>query len=178
MSNVLRANNAPDTIKGNASDDIKKGIARIITWNVDRGLAAFGDRIAGRLKLTEISVNSSENSSKKKEGLIICELDVEKDMVNGGGKLHGGCSAFLIDLCTSLPIAVLAGVPAVSQSINMIYHAPATVGSRLRIVTKSVAIGSRIYTSRGEIWDITNDRLVASGTHIKMAPSAQLSTKL
>ena len=29
------------------------------------------------------------------------EIDEEVDMVNGGGNVHGGCSAYLIDLSVS-----------------------------------------------------------------------------
>ena len=55
------------------------------------------------------------------------------DMINGGGNIHGGCSAFLVDVCSSLSLSALSLVTegkeylSVSQAINMIYHSPAVL---------------------------------------------------
>ncbi|KIJ41072.1 hypothetical protein M422DRAFT_172807 [Sphaerobolus stellatus SS14] len=176
MSADRRASNAAETIKGNVSDDVKAFVAGVLTLFMDRGEQGFGDNIGLRMKIVEVSVNPMPGAPKRKEGLVICELEVEQDMVNGGGNMHGGCSAYLIDICTSLPLAALTETYAgVSQSINMIYHAPAPLGTKLRIISKSLTLGTRALTSRGEIWDIANQRLVASGTHVKMAPSVPAS---
>ncbi|KAF9458479.1 HotDog domain-containing protein [Collybia nuda] len=168
-------------ISGNASDDIKRMLARpgaLFTRfppNI-RG-PIFGQSIQDRLVTTEISVQKKEEEPKKLEGRIVLELTVEDDMVNGGGAVHGGCSAFLIDLCSSLALMVLnltnSGeiLPSVSQSLNIVYHSPANLGDRIRIVNTTMTLGARAHSARTEIWNVTHHRLVSSGVHIKMQPS-------
>jgi len=174
MAEVRKADNAPENIKGNVDIDVKKHVAGVLSLFMDRGDRGFADTIGARIRVKEISINQHPNSAKRKQGVVICELEVEQDMINGAGNMHGGCSAYLIDICTSLPLAaVTGGYAGVSQSINMIYHAPAPQGTKLRIISQTVTTGSRALSSRGEIWDIENERLVASGTHVKMAPSPQ-----
>ncbi|KAF8512770.1 HotDog domain-containing protein [Gautieria morchelliformis] len=161
-------------VKGNASDEIKEfvvNILRFLTSTVD-DTKGFSGSIGARIKITEVSIHQKESFTKKQEATVVCELEVNEEMVNGAGNMHGACSAYLIDLCTSLPLAALVQrSPGVSQVINMIYHAPAPSGTPIRIINKSVAVGGRTMTSRGEIWDTKNERLVASGVHIKMLPS-------
>ncbi|KAF8841558.1 hypothetical protein BDN67DRAFT_901141 [Paxillus ammoniavirescens] len=93
--------------------------------------------------------------------------------------LHGAWSALLIDNCSTMPIALLSlatigkGDLGVSQSINILFHAPAVsdVRDRLRIGSTTISLGSRTLSSRCEIWNVTHHRLVASGVHIKMSAS-------
>ncbi|KAK0491594.1 hypothetical protein IW261DRAFT_1438465 [Armillaria novae-zelandiae] len=97
-------------------------------------------------------------------------------MVNGAMTIHGGCSAYLVDICSTLAIIVYtlsSGRPVntVSQSINMTYHSPAGLGEELRIVSTTMTIGSKTLIARTEIWSDTTKRLVASGVHSKMEPS-------
>lgn len=55
------------------------------------------------------------------------------DMVNGGGNIHGGCSALSLIRASSFALAALSlyqsGTiqPSVSQALNVVYHSPATV---------------------------------------------------
>jgi len=112
---------------------------------------------------------------------VVHEMDVEEDMLNGPGNLHGGCAGFLIDNCSSM-VLFASKDPRdptgksyrrsgdLSLSINFTLHAPARLGSHLKIISTSQAMGGRISTIRCEIWDTTHDRLVASGIHTKMAP--------
>ncbi|KIK89786.1 hypothetical protein PAXRUDRAFT_831778 [Paxillus rubicundulus Ve08.2h10] len=97
---------------------------------------------------------------KKLEGRVVFETTVEDDMLNGNGTLHGACSALLIDNCSTMPIALLNLATTgkadlgISQSIHILFHAPAMSGDRLRI-----------------IWNVSHHRLVASGIHTKMSAS-------
>ncbi|KAF7368631.1 4HBT domain-containing protein [Mycena venus] len=132
----------------------------------------FGDSIIRRLVVTHASVDQKAEEPLKQEGRIVCELIVTEDMLNGGGNVHGGCSAFLIDVCSTFSILALQpGRPTVSQSLNIVYHSPATLGETLRIVNTTIAVGARAISARTEIWNATKHRLVASGVHIKMEPS-------
>ncbi|KAI0034591.1 HotDog domain-containing protein, partial [Vararia minispora EC-137] len=98
--------------------------------------------------------------------------NVKTDMLNGGGNMQGGCTAFLIDVCSSLGLAAAGRPETVSQAINISYHAPAPLGCKIRIINTSMAIGARISSIRCEIWDVTHKRLVATGIHMKMRPSS------
>ncbi|THG97003.1 hypothetical protein EW026_g4925 [Hermanssonia centrifuga] len=60
------------------------------------------------------------------------------------------------------------------KEAKMVFEIDVTEGEgcRLKIVNTTMALGGRVMTARAEIYDITHNRLVASGVHIKMPPSA------
>ncbi|KAJ7619444.1 HotDog domain-containing protein [Roridomyces roridus] len=162
-------------ITGNAPDEVKEVLSNIPNLfgaqqaNVAGG---FGDSIVQRLQVTHASLEAKADEPMKKEGKVVCELEVRQDMLNGGGNVHGGCSAFLVDICSTLSLFVYEpGAPTVSQSMNIVYHSPATLGDKLRIVNTTLTVGARAMSARTEIWNATSHRLVASGVHIKMQPS-------
>lgn len=78
-------------------------------------------------------------------------------MLNGGGNVHGGCTAYLIDMCTSMAFPALAiynggeSKPSVSQAINTVYHGPAQLGDVLKIVSTTITMGARILTANCEV---------------------------
>ncbi|KAF7326867.1 4HBT domain-containing protein [Mycena venus] len=132
----------------------------------------FGDSIIRALVVTHASVDRKAEEPLKQEGRVVCELTVTEGMLNGGGNIHGGCSAFLIDVCSTLCLmAFKSDINTVSQSLNIVYHSPATLGERLRIVNTTMTVGTRAMSARTEIWNASKHRLVASGVHIKMKPS-------
>jgi acyl-coenzyme A thioesterase 13 len=106
-------------ISGNASEEVKRLLANpgafFTNLPLDLKGPIFGQSITERLVVTEISVDKKADEPKKLEGRVVCEITVEEgillsyswvlfsframsDMVNGGGSIHGGCSAFLIDV--------------------------------------------------------------------------------
>ncbi|KAJ3779023.1 HotDog domain-containing protein [Lentinula raphanica] len=172
--------NANIDIAGNGSDKVKAVLKDVPKLFLNGRPNIFAASIIKKLVLAQVSIKSNVIEPQRKEGLVVYNVTVEEDMVNGGGTLHGGCSAFLIDLCSTASIMALKidqGVSArdVSQSMSIVYHAPAAVGETLRIVNTTMAVGRRVASARTEIWSETHHRLVASGVHIKMEPS---STKL
>ncbi|KAK7063506.1 4HBT domain-containing protein [Favolaschia claudopus] len=133
---------------------------------------AFGESIARQLVVTHASIDNKEVEPMKQEARVVCEIAVTEDMLNGGGSIHGGCSAFLIDVCSTLCLFVFnREMNFVSQSMNIVYHSPAALGERLRIVNTTMTVGARAISARTEIWNQSKHRLVASGVHIKMRPS-------
>jgi acyl-coenzyme A thioesterase 13 len=108
---------------------------------------------------------------------MICELNVDEDMTNLGGTLHGGCASYLIDGTTSLILVahsmMTTGAPTarVSQQMNVTFHAPASLGVKLKIVCYTISVGNRTATAACEIWDATNNRLAVSGSQIMMQAS-------
>ncbi|TDL13815.1 hypothetical protein BD410DRAFT_734824 [Rickenella mellea] len=161
-------------IKGNITDDAKRLNAKVLSWFIGKD-AVYSNTIGKRIRITEINVVSSKHSGKH-EAEAICELRVEDDMVNTYGTLHGGCTAYVVDICSSIPLIALGiehGVDGsgMSQSINIMYHASATSGTALRIVSTTMVMKGRVGVSRCELWDKEKKRLVASGIHSKFRPS-------
>ncbi|KAJ7353557.1 HotDog domain-containing protein [Mycena albidolilacea] len=162
-------------IPGNLDPAMQEAFADISTlFGLNRlERPGFGDSIIRGLVITHASVDNKAEEPLKKEGKVVCELTVTEEMLNGGGNVHGGCSAFLIDICSTLCLmAFNSEINTVSQSLNIVYHSPATLGETLRIVNTTMTVGARAMSARTEIWNATKHRLVASGVHIKMQPSA------
>jgi acyl-coenzyme A thioesterase 13 len=106
-------------ISGNASDEVKRVFSNPGDLLIMRPTATagpiFGESIVKKMMVTEIAVEKKVEEPQKLEGRFICEITVGdgsshqffylssisfglKDMVNGGGNMHGGCSAFLVDV--------------------------------------------------------------------------------
>ncbi|KAI6040428.1 HotDog domain-containing protein [Pisolithus marmoratus] len=168
-------------IGGNVSTELKQAFFDVFCERIKKvkakGYKGFEPEIASRTVWKEMSVLKKVEEPEKLEARTVFEITVEEDMINQNGALHGGCSA-----CSTMPMALLCltttGHPefGVSKSLNISYHAPAMVGDLLRIVSTTLSCGSRVLTSRCEVWDATNHRLVASGVHTKMPASAPKST--
>jgi len=165
-----------EQVGGNASFNVKALVVHLNDLYSLKG-RGFGNSISSKLVFTEVSIVPKVDEPKKLEARVVCELDVTDEMLNGAGKLHGGCSAFLVDICSTFPIAALdyatggSGSGGVSSVINTVYHSPAELGDRLKIVCTSLALGARTTSGRAEIWNATHHRLVVSGVQTKMEPS-------
>ncbi|KIM57938.1 hypothetical protein SCLCIDRAFT_16861 [Scleroderma citrinum Foug A] len=166
-------------IGGNASIDLKRSFFDIFYEQLasPKGAKGFESEIASRIIWKEMSLLEVAEEPEKLEGRTVFEITVEDDMVNPAGALHGGCSALLINSCSTMPIALLSLATTgraefgASQSLSIVYHSPAMLGDRLRIVGATLSVGSRILSSRCEIWNAAKHRLVATGVHIKMPAS-------
>ncbi|KAK7029396.1 hypothetical protein VNI00_014650 [Paramarasmius palmivorus] len=172
--------NSPQTLEnvaGNAPEMIKQVILNAIVSPKLLG-KTFASSVLRKMVLLEVSINKMVEEPMKEEGRVVFGLIVDEEMMNLADSLHGGCIAFLIDFCSSVALVALrtkqagpSNVVSVSQAMNVVYHSPAPLGDRLRIVNTTISAGARASSARTEIWSDTNHRLVASGVHIKMDPS-------
>ncbi|KAJ6542641.1 HotDog domain-containing protein [Mycena capillaripes] len=162
-------------IAGDIDEHAKKSFSDLShLWGrqpTQKSKGEFGNSIYENLVLTHASVQNNPEEPLKKEARVVCGIVVAEDMLNGGGNIHGGCSAYLIDLCSSFCFMILQRGMHVSQSLNIVHHSPATLGEKLRIINTTMTVGTRVMSARTEIWNATQHRLVASGVHIKMRPS-------
>jgi len=174
-------------VEGNASPEIKRLVLDGLQYqgtkqfspSTGKQLRVFETELVSRLHLTEVSVLPKAEEPQKFEARVVYEVIADEYMANSNGHLHGGCTAMLIDNCSSIPIYVLMLATStidirgggVSQSLNIVYHSPALMGDKLRIVSTTLTVGNRALSSRCEIWNTTRHRLVASAVHIKMVPS-------
>ncbi|KAI9447712.1 hypothetical protein H4582DRAFT_1895821 [Lactarius indigo] len=151
--NKSDASAADSRIKGNLPDEQKQAL-EMIMYDVMSTSEIFGASVGKRVVITE--------AASRTEARVVCEVTVEEDMLNPGKSLH----------CCSTLVFIAAGRSAgVSASMNVVYHAPAALGSKLRIVNTGMAVGARIMSARTEIWDDTKKRLCVTGIHVKMEPS-------
>ncbi|KAL1741759.1 HotDog domain-containing protein [Schizophyllum fasciatum] len=173
-------------IAGNASPEVKAGYEDLVSrfFLRDGKPHGFAATVGTRLSIDEVSIVKKAEEPTREEGRFVCSLEVTEDMLNGAGSMHGGCSAFLIDFCSSLCLSAhsahVYGAPIfmVSQALNIVYHSPASLGDKIRIVNTTLTMGARASSARSEIWNDTHHRLVASGVHIKMQPSVPPKNKL
>ncbi|OAX43378.1 hypothetical protein K503DRAFT_708745 [Rhizopogon vinicolor AM-OR11-026] len=177
-------------VGGNASPEFKRELqgwvqylaTRPVTQSTGEQFGAFENKIASRLRLTEVSILPKAEEPEKLEGRVVFEVIVDGEMANHVGTLYGGVAAMLIDQCSSMPIYLLGlatsgrGTIYVSQSLNIVYHSPALLGDKLRVVSTTLTVGNRTLSSRCEVWNTTRHRLVASAVHVKMNPSKQKVT--
>ncbi|KIK67871.1 hypothetical protein GYMLUDRAFT_238067 [Collybiopsis luxurians FD-317 M1] len=171
-------------IAGNASDKIKSFLADRRKLFTAMGLqpkleTTFGDAVVGGLTLCEVSITQNALEPLSKEANVVCKTKISQGMVNGHGTLHGGCSALLIDFCSSLATIALqidaTGFPGLgfSETIHVVFHAPAVLDEELRIVNTCTSAGEIVQSARTEIakiWSDTHHRLVVSGVHVTMKP--------
>jgi len=166
------------TIGGTAPDYVKQlACNTFYAYGVGGDPDAFGYAVGRATCFVDISVERSMERAGRLEATTVAEVTVTKNMLNGAGMLHGGCVTYLIDNCCSTPLVALGlfqgtnGV-GVTQAMNVLFHAPAPVGSQLRIVSTSISMGGRVMTSRCEILDKVSGRVVASAFLNKMQPQA------
>ncbi|KAG7097543.1 hypothetical protein E1B28_004882 [Marasmius oreades] len=114
----------------------------------------------------------------------ICEIDVTRNMCNIYGTLHGGCAAYMIDPCSVSALVALGMVmgidgTGVSQSMMIQWHKPATLGTKLKIISTTVCLDGHIRTARSELRDRVNNTLYVSATHstINKSPPSRMKVE-
>ncbi|KAJ3779024.1 hypothetical protein FB446DRAFT_711908 [Lentinula raphanica] len=168
-------------IGGNASDKIKSFLVDRRKLFKATGLnpkleTTFGDSVVAGLRLSEITIHQNAVEPLSLEARVVCKTHITQDMVNGHGTLHGGCSALLIDFCSSLATIALqihtTGFPGLgfSETIHVVFHAPALLGEEMRVVNTCTSAGEVVQSARTEIWSVTHHRLVVSGVHVTVKP--------
>ncbi|KAN0128573.1 HotDog domain containing protein [Lactarius tabidus] len=174
-ANKNDASDAGSRIKGNLSLKLKQQLEAGMYGIMARS-DIYGASIGKCVVVTEASIVPKAEEASRTEARVVCEVTVEEDMLNPGGRLHGACAAYLIDSCSTLVFVASGRSGGVTQSLDLVFHAPAAPGSKLRIVNTGMAVGARIMSSRTEIWDDTTKRLCVTGIHVKMEPSPPKST--
>ncbi|KIK60496.1 hypothetical protein GYMLUDRAFT_43820 [Collybiopsis luxurians FD-317 M1] len=125
----------PNTVSGNASDDIKGFLVdpqtSFNTLNEGKFRTTFAQSVVERIVILEASLIRNGVEPSRQEAKVVCSIRVEEDMINGLGSMHGGASALLVDLCSTLAMVTLqmhlngSPVVTVSQAMNLTFHAPA-----------------------------------------------------
>ncbi|KAK0205167.1 HotDog domain-containing protein [Desarmillaria ectypa] len=158
---------------GNVGDDIKR-----LNYNTyfSYGVGdedCFGYQAGKDVKFVDINVDRRLEHHGRLEATTIAEVIVSKNMLNGAGMLHGGCITYLIDNTPLVVLGLVQGVNGVgvTQGMNVLFHSPASLGARIRIISTSVSLGGRVMTSRCEIINKDTGRIIASAFLNKMQPN-------
>ncbi|KAG8741338.1 hypothetical protein FRC10_002955 [Ceratobasidium sp. 414] len=146
-------------IKGNAPDDQKQLCVDVLDFYAVMD-DHFAYSVGKRLIIEEVSVGEIVNG--KSRSLVVCTITV-KEAISISPKEAKNSDDWW-------------GKTSVSQALNVLYHSPAHPkmtretprGSTLKIISETVVVGGRAGTIRCEIWDSTNNVLVATGTQTKM----------
>ncbi|KAK7453558.1 hypothetical protein VKT23_001443 [Stygiomarasmius scandens] len=161
-------------IRGNVSDQSKRLAVNIFSHFIGAKEQSFGAEVGQRLRLVEMNV--WVRNGKASQAQTVFEITVAKDMCNIFGTLHGACATYIVDPCSVSALVVLGAAmgvdgTGVSQSMNLIWHQPAKMGTKLRVVSTSVYIEGRIRTSRCELWGLDDDKLYVSAVHSTVNPN-------
>ncbi|KAF9534660.1 hypothetical protein CPB83DRAFT_755298 [Crepidotus variabilis] len=151
-----------ESVKGNAPRDTIRACLSVFRYMASTEDRSYGAAVGRRLKMAEIKIKFSEaGSSNLPAGRAVsaqttCEILVYKDMCNVFGTLHGGCAAYMTDICSTSSIVALGivnGVDAtgVSQAMNLIWHKAVKTGAKLRIVSNTISQEGRIRVCRCEV---------------------------
>jgi len=175
-------------LAGNAPEDMK--IAAAFKWDNWLGgpdAPGFGRDVRQGLRFTTLNVKDEPTPAGKAKRRVteaIHEVMVTEDFLNGIGFMHGGCTAYLIDACSSIALTALdppddGTLPSVSLNLDVTYHAAASLGSNLRLISTVISFSTRVQTVRCEVWDISKPvpKLVASANHIKMQRSGNSASE-
>lgn len=90
------------------------------------------------------------------------------------GNLHGGATALLIDMTTTLALAPISKpgfwqYAGVSRTLSVTYLRPAPVGRRIRIIAEVVQAGRTVCTLKGRVEDEETGKLLSIAEHGKVA---------
>ncbi|KAK0190359.1 hypothetical protein F5146DRAFT_550574 [Armillaria mellea] len=168
-------------VTGNAPDDVKQCLRVFLAVGQTKG---FGHQVLSKVSISHVSLDASPEQRTRDQSKVVCSLAVTEGMLDAiPGSLHGSCSAFMIDTCSSLGLIAYVlcktttscdwdRIYTISQTLDVVYHSSALLGDKLKVVSTSMSIGARTMAIRTEIWNTTRQCLVASGVHLKMLPSS------
>ncbi|KIJ57233.1 hypothetical protein M422DRAFT_23314 [Sphaerobolus stellatus SS14] len=166
-----------------ASAELRAKVLKNFACYVIGSPHGFGKAIGDRMAVTELAY-----CLKTSQAVGGCELTVTQDMLNSRDhSIHDGCTAYLMDMGTALPYILLgqaeAGVEppltkpkfsmasfAPSHRLEITFLNPAPLGTRIRLIAKTVANAGRSLLVAGELWDLDRDRMIAYATHYKIMP--------
>ncbi|XP_046588395.1 acyl-coenzyme A thioesterase 13 isoform X1 [Neodiprion lecontei] len=102
------------------------------------------------------------------DGKCRVEFPVEDGHLNGGGTLHGGFTATLVDCISTYALMTTGtGAPGVSVNINVSYLNAASPGEVIVVDAKTCKAGKRLAFLEVELSKKDGGRLVARGQHTK-----------
>ncbi|KAM9823905.1 acyl-coenzyme A thioesterase 13 [Neosynchiropus ocellatus] len=101
-------------------------------------------------------------------GKVVCEMRVEEEHTNRGGTMHGGLTATLVDVISTLAIMNSErGAPGVSVDLNVTYMSAAKVGDDIVITAHVLKEGRTLAFANVDLTNKVTGKMIASGRHTK-----------
>ncbi|XP_070840101.1 acyl-coenzyme A thioesterase 13-like [Chaetodon trifascialis] len=112
--------------------------------------------------LTKVDVLSAS------PGKVVCEMKVEEEHTNRGGTLHGGLTATLVDIISTVAIMnTERGAPGVSVDMNITYMNAAKIGEDVLITAQVLKQGRTLAFATVDLTSKVTGKLIAQGRHTK-----------
>uniref|UniRef100_A0A8C5MVE1 Acyl-coenzyme A thioesterase 13 n=1 Tax=Leptobrachium leishanense TaxID=445787 RepID=A0A8C5MVE1_9ANUR len=101
-------------------------------------------------------------------GRVVCELKVEEEHTNRGGTLHGGLTATLVDVVSTVAlIHTVRGAPGVSVDMNITYMNAAKIGDSVLITAQVLKEGRSLAFATVDLTEKATGKIIAQGRHTK-----------
>ncbi|XP_022602958.1 acyl-coenzyme A thioesterase 13 [Seriola lalandi dorsalis] len=101
-------------------------------------------------------------------GKVVCEMRVEEEHTNRGGTLHGGLTATLVDVISTMAIMYSErGAPGVSVDMNITYMNAAKMGEDVVITAQVLKQGRTLAFATVDLTNKVTGKLIAQGRHTK-----------
>ncbi|XP_074128933.1 acyl-coenzyme A thioesterase 13 [Sminthopsis crassicaudata] len=101
-------------------------------------------------------------------GKVVCEMKVGEEHTNRMGTLHGGLTATLVDVVSTVALMnTERGKPGVSVDMNITYLSPAKIGEEILIAAHILKQGKTLAFASVDLTNKTTGKLVAQGRHTK-----------
>ena len=102
-------------------------------------------------------------------GKVVVSLDIDENMTNRMGGLHGGCSATLVDCVTTLALMSTkeGQSPGVSVNMNINYVKGAKLGEKILVDAKALKVGKTLAYLDCEIKNGETGAVLVTGSQTK-----------
>ncbi|CAL9691501.1 unnamed protein product [Knipowitschia caucasica] len=101
-------------------------------------------------------------------GKVVCEMQVAEEHTNRGGTLHGGLTATLVDVISTVAIMnTERGAPGVSVDMNITYMNAAKIGEDVLITAQVLKQGKTLAFATVDLTSKATGKLIAQGRHTK-----------
>ncbi|XP_056377287.1 acyl-coenzyme A thioesterase 13 [Hyla sarda] len=101
-------------------------------------------------------------------GKVVCELKVDEEHTNRGGTMHGGFTATLVDMVSTVAIMnTERGAPGVSVDMNITYMNAAKIGESVLITAQVLKQGRTLAFATVDLLNKETGKLIAQGRHTK-----------
>ncbi|KAM9308310.1 acyl-coenzyme A thioesterase 13 [Gastrophryne carolinensis] len=115
------------------------------------------DRVVSKLRLVSAS-----------PGKLVCEMKVDEDHTNRGGTLHGGLTATLVDVVSTVALLnTERAAPGVSVDMNITYMNAAKVGDSVLITAEILKQGKTLAFATVDLVNKDTGKIIAQGRHTK-----------
>ncbi|MCJ1473317.1 hypothetical protein MMC13_001968 [Lambiella insularis] len=101
---------------------------------------------------------------------VVTRLTIPRHFCNLLGNLHGGATATILDVLTSLPLSLVPNweLSGVSRSLTVAFLRPAKEGEEMEIKAEVMAAGKQLASTRGIMTRVRDGAVVATCQHEKV----------